>query len=131
MHEIKFIRNPLSSKDENDWQNTAHEWLLTLNGVSFRYYTGIGHRTPKMPYTAPLAEILRRSKPVTPKLEDILESLRLDASARLMSFQDWCDEFGYDQDSIKALNLYTQCSNTWDLLKRAGVDPRIVNTEEG
>jgi len=33
----------------------------------------------------------------------------LDAQAADSNFNDWCINFGYDNDSIKALNTYKQC----------------------
>lgn len=94
------------------------------------YYTGIGHRV-----LSPMGETYKRrikqdyknsvnlrhmlaqnekeyAKPQTPHIAGILSSLTLDASANDYSFNDWCDNFGYESDSIKALNTYQECCNT-------------------
>ncbi len=39
----------------------------------------------------------------------VLHSLLMDMDAGAESFQDFCDNFGYDNDSIKALNTYHDC----------------------
>lgn len=49
------------------------------------------------------------SKPVPPSIDDILYSLVLDAESGSYSFKDWCDNFGYDEDSLKALDIYRAC----------------------
>lgn len=74
-------------------------WILQLhkknNTQMFEYYTGIGHR--------------KHHKPVTPEVCGIINSLNIDSQAVDESFPNWCDNYGYDSDSIKALNVYTQC----------------------
>jgi len=44
-----------------------------------------------------------------PEMADVLHSLVLDASALGLSFDMWCEEFGYDQDSRKAHAIYSDC----------------------
>lgn len=98
-------------------------WVLQLhknnNTQMFEYYTGIGHRTPipkpmdngPMPRKGTLMyELLEKQrKPVTPELCGIIHSLNIDSQALSESFYNWCDNFGYDSDSIKALNIYNAC----------------------
>lgn len=31
----------------DNWQETADRWCITINGIGFEYYTGIGHRDKK------------------------------------------------------------------------------------
>lgn len=50
--------------------------------------------------------------PVKPKNSDIMYSLLSDADAGNYSFQDFCDNFGYSSDSIKAFNIYQECEKT-------------------
>lgn len=47
-----------------------------------------------------------------PTVIDILYSLKVDADAGSMSFIDFCDNFGYDSDSIKATDIYRACMDT-------------------
>ena len=49
------------------------------------------------------------SKIAAPKHFDILYSVSLDSSALHETFSDWCANFGYDEDSRKALATYDAC----------------------
>jgi hypothetical protein len=40
------------------------------------------------------------------KLSDLIESLVFDMEACSIRFNEWCDNFGYDSDSRKALDIY-------------------------
>lgn len=48
-----------------------------------------------------------------PKLEHVLNSLFLDSSAHDETFENWCSEFGYDSDSIKARKIYDECNEVF------------------
>ena len=134
-------RNPLKLKSD-DWQETAHHWLVTINGHLFDYYTGFAHRVStdkgstrhdanaydriknlNLKDTADnLALLLKRSKPTPPTLDDVLHCLVMDAEAASMTFQDWCGNLGYDEDSRKALSIYHECQETYNKLVQAGID---------
>jgi len=47
-------------------------------------------------------------KPKPPTLEDILYSLIIDSRVAELSFNDWCDEHGYEEDSMSAFNIYIE-----------------------
>jgi hypothetical protein len=51
-------------------------------------------------------------KPVAPFAADVLFCLLLDAQGAEQNFNDWCGDFGYDADSIKAFKTYQACSDT-------------------
>lgn len=51
-------------------------------------------------------------KPHAPKAADVLYSLVLDAVASEESLQDWCDNFGYNPDSIKDVAMYNRCAES-------------------
>lgn len=56
-----------------------------------------------------------------PTLEDILDSLALDASVLDQTFEEFCGEFGYDTDSRKAEETYQACrENAKGLLSLLG-----------
>lgn len=124
---IELIRQPIKPKSD-EWRDTAHEWLVIFpGGISTKYYTGLGHRTEKKQATfgsdrgeyqrlsrasindLGLKALLRLSTANKPELEDILHSMAMDGTAADESFQDWCDNFGYDTDSLKAFNTYQAC----------------------
>lgn len=92
-------------------KNTEGEWphflwkceIRTMKGrISLDYKMGLAHVIK-----AKFSWVQDRPKP--PTLETVLHSLTLDSEAREMSLEDWCDAFGYDSDSIKALNTYQAC----------------------
>lgn len=119
----------------------AHDkWLITISksktitsgGIKqnkvteqFEYKTGFGHR-----YLQPFAvtEVKRyKLKPGTlayssatsnsyyikqPQIAAVLYCLLSDAAACNESFSNWCENFGYDSDSISAFNTYQSCEKT-------------------
>lgn len=49
------------------------------------------------------------SKSVVPNAYDFIYCLKFDSEAMNMSFMDWCDGLGYDNDSMKAFATYNTC----------------------
>lgn len=45
----------------------------------------------------------------SPILGEVLASIFQDAQASEYGFEEFCDNFGYDNDSIKALKIYKEC----------------------
>jgi hypothetical protein len=86
----------------NDWP--CDQWRVTISSKagywSTDYFTGLGLR--KKAKFGP-------NLPRKPKIADVLHSLTMDASAADQNFHDWCAEYGYSDDSIKALNTYKAC----------------------
>jgi hypothetical protein len=112
-------------RDDN-WKCDA--WNILIDSERFDFFTGLGHRSP-MPKPADGGPMPRKGtlmyeqleaqrKPQAPKIEDVLYSLILDSSALDTSFEYWCDDFGYDTDSIKALNIYQVCCENAKKIKR-------------
>jgi hypothetical protein len=84
------------------------------------YYTGVGHRESRVRMPADIARlrpnILMRVqwekanlKAVAPTAASVLYSLLLDSSGAEQNFLDWCGDYGYDSDSMKAHKIYTDC----------------------
>ena len=100
-------------------------WMLELSHKNdteyFDYFTGIGHRTPMpkpmdngpMPRRGTLMyeQLEKQRKPVTPEICGIIYSLIMDSDAICESFDNWCNNFGYDSDSLKAFNIYQACTD--------------------
>lgn len=63
-----------------------------------------------------------RVEVIPPKLEDVLYSLTMDASCVDQGFDGWCDDYGYDTDSIKARETYDACVEGFFKLRRLGLD---------
>lgn len=91
-----------------DWQ--CDQWRVTLTGKSgywsTNYFTGIGLRNK------------RTKQPIKPSKIDVLYCLFNDANAAEYNFSDWCVEYGYSDDSIKAMNTYKQCLDIASALRR-------------
>lgn len=96
----------------DNWECDA--WRVRLaNGKQIMetdYFTGLGLRSKKVHFVA--------SKPVAPKSADVLHSLTLDSTAGDQSFFDWCAEYGYSDDSLKALDTYRACCKIAQDLRR-------------
>lgn len=113
---IEYVAE-VPSKWDTDTPRTVDQWRVTLSSKagfhSFDYFTGLG-----------LREIISRTRGMTikrprkPKVADVLHSLILDASAADENFHDWCANFGYSDDSIKALNTYKACLETAQALRK-------------
>ena len=69
----------------------------------FEYFTGTGHRKPNKNSWD------RTPVPVAPHMAGVLHSLILESSACEESFNEWCDNYGCDTDSRKALETYLAC----------------------
>ncbi len=53
-------------------------------------------------------------KPTLPDMSDILSAYLNEAKDCTITFDSWCSEFGYNNDSIKALNIYHECQKIRD-----------------
>lgn len=97
---------------DNSWQ--CDQWRVTLSSKagfhSFDYFTGLGLRHKP--------DSGGKCKPRKPKVADVLHSMILDASAADDNFHDWCANFGYSDDSIKAMNIYKACLETAQALRK-------------
>lgn len=105
----------------NNWQCDA--WRVTFKrtgkaDITQDYYKGTGLRkqVQKMPVPAYRKNTIAYEawaktafKPVAPTATDVLYSLLQDSDAVDTSFSDWCDNYGYDSDSLKAFSTYTAC----------------------
>ena len=102
----------------DQWQ--CDQWRVSLSSKagfwSTNYYTGTGLRREvkgARAFHVKTHKIVGNkwvtAEPVKPKVADVLHSLINDADAADYNFHDWCDNFGYSNDSIKALNTYREC----------------------
>lgn len=97
---------------DNDWQ--CDQWRVSLSSKagywSTDYFTGLGLRHKPNSWG--------QRKPKKPTVADVLHSLILDASAADENFHDWCANYGYSDDSIKAMNMYKACLETAVALRK-------------
>ena len=138
---ISHLRDPDTNKpkDSKNWQAAHDAWLVIINGQHFNYFTGIGHRKIDLASTSgtkwsgdakfliqnrhklPDDVLVQVSKPVKPKFDAVLACLVQDAVGAYQIFGDWCDNFGYDIDSRKSLEIYFTCQETAKKLRLAKV----------
>ena len=109
----------------------SDKYIVIIEGQDFEYSCGVGHRVAKMELRSCKDEFNRVynknprknkanllmysdelkavSKPKPLNIDNVLYSLILDSQAGSESFDDFCDNFGYDNDSIKANEIYRAC----------------------
>lgn len=120
---ITFAAVLTGSGKRDDWECDSWSVSFTRAGKErfvTDYHTGIGHRQSKQPMPADIKRlgknILARVdwermwlKPVAPQAASVLYSVLSDAQGAEQNFLDWCSDFGYDSDSMKAYKVYTAC----------------------
>lgn len=90
--------------EQTDREGWRHDlWDIEINGVTVEYRTGIG-----------LRETVRHAhpRPVPPPPDSVLHSLIMDWQCSRDSFEDFCANFGYDEDSRRALDTYLACQES-------------------
>lgn len=113
------------------------KYIVIINEQDFEYSCGIGHRIEldrfkreafqKLMNRNPkkdkanlylyIDELKKVSKPKPLNIDDVLYCLILDAQFGNYSFDDFCDELGYDNDSIKANETYKSCQKNGKKIK--------------
>lgn len=118
---IKFQATYVGKRKADNWEHylwfVEMEIVETQSGKKNRRYEtdyrcGMGHSVSGY-YMGKTVK-----KPSPPRIEDVLFSLSLDCRVESHSFSEWCEEFGYSDDSIKALKVYQQCMEEYDSLKK-------------
>ncbi len=109
------------------------QWRVTIgqgkDTFSTMYHTGLGHRKvkkgaymPNPPFRQGTMAYESWAKvnivPVKPDNKGIMFSLLMDSSAQDYNFNDYCAEYGYENDSIKSLNIYKSCMETGENLRK-------------
>lgn len=118
---VTYVAEVPSKWDEKQKTN-VDQWRVTITSRagmhSFDYFTGLRCRETVRGIRA--AHLngnwidqktghYMATKPKKPTVADVLYSLFMDASATDENFHDWCSNYGYSDDSIKAMNIYKQC----------------------
>ena len=98
---IKMTVKKIDERKDIKWDDANHFKCTLKNGsksISINFSQGFGIKND-------------------PELDLVLDALKTDfVNGR--SFQDFCDDFGYDQDSIKALKIYKACLKNTDKVKK-------------
>jgi hypothetical protein len=108
------------------------KYIVLIDEQDFEYSRGIGHRVVNYPlYKKDFQRVMNKtpqknkanllihidnvkavSKPKPLNIDDVLYSLILDSQAGQGTFEDFCDNFGYNEDSIKHSEIYKACQKT-------------------
>jgi len=137
--EFDFVVNHLGLFLTDDL-HICDKYIVIIEGQDFEYSCGIGHRVAKNELRgtkdefdrvynkAPrkekanlylyIDELKAVSKPKPLNIDNVLWSLILDAQAGTESFDDFCDNFGYNNDSIKANEIYLACQKNGKKVKQ-------------
>ena len=102
--------NPnMDNQDMNHYKVTIkRKFKLDGNHLDTRY----GFRQMTIPFSQGLAHT------ESPKLDSVLDCLLTDSiGVDGVIFEDFCSEFGYDEDSIKAKKVYEACKKNSKKLK--------------
>jgi hypothetical protein len=124
---IKFKAVHVGLMTADKWQHD--KWIIYIYDHAFDYMTGIGHRKLLPNTKIDTVYGLENSKPVKPTIDQVLESLFLDASCGSNSFEEFCSNGGYDTDSRKALDIYLKCQSN-DALLRKALGHELYNSEK-
>ena len=141
---VAFSARFVGATVRDSWECDA--WRVTLKGARSQYesdyFTGLGHRAKpgavdalrmrnKYGKSAERTQEWRDAcKPVPPDAADVLWSLLMDSSAENIGFADWCAEYGYSDDSIKALKTYHACQETARNLRLVFTHAQIAELSE-
>jgi hypothetical protein len=110
--------------------NNRHENFEFTSGCAHRHYPArLGRKVKPIEFvlgrmTVAQLEERKKTVPNDPTLEDVMYALLMDANVgrQALSFGEFCDEYGYDEDSRKAYNIFTACQEQYTKLRRLGVD---------
>lgn len=95
------VQESFKTQDDlnDEWKRNANKWQVRLiyfdKEFVTDYYMGSGL-------------VHKNGKPKKPQVKDVLYSMMM-GDVSDMNFNDFCNEFGYDNDSIKALEIYRAC----------------------
>lgn len=127
INHIKYQAMGGTATKRDDWECDA--WMIQFSRVrdgktltmDTMFYTGVGHRVltgygemelrrmGKATQSYRNRVIAEHSKAVAPRSASVLHSLLLDSSCAEQNFHDWCNDLGYDNDSVKAQGIYNAC----------------------
>lgn len=139
-HEIKISSIHLGITQPTFSDREMDEWSCTIHCQdrkdSFRFYTSLegrklspnvkkekggyycGHPINHKYNSAKEVALKGFSKPVLPNVADLLSSLIIGAYALDVTFEEWCSEFGFNNDSIKARDTYHASQQNGIRIKR-------------
>ena len=128
---IDKIKRTVNSKQETTFQHFLIESLYTGSkewSASPKYpnknhhFITVTNQTSKKSITFDYWQSIKQVKNASPK--DLLFAFRSfleDAISGDQTFKDFCDDFGYNNDSIKDQKIYSACQDSLDKAHQIGV----------
>lgn len=121
--QVTFSVSLVGPQVRDKWECDAWRFTLASKAHTYAgdYYTGTGKRELSKigkVRNASAGRAVVPPAPVPPVAADVLYSLLLNADAADMSFNAWCSDLGYDNDSIKALSTYQACCKEGEELRK-------------
>lgn len=96
-----YVKPAFKTREDktDEWTHKANKWQVKLVYFDKEFVTDfyMGSRL-----------VNKMGRPKKPTIKDVLYAMIMDDVSNL-NFDDFCDEFGYDNDSIKALKIYEGC----------------------
>lgn len=126
--------------DDKEWPHFL--WNVTVDYKSgfwtFPYKCGLGH-IEKKPGALPMPNPPYRKGTLAygqwervnmqakkPSVSDVMYSILSDSQAENQSFNDWCSEYDYDNDSMKAFKTYQTCCECAVFVRKAFTREQIT-----
>lgn len=101
------------------------EWPHFLWNVAVHYKSGFW----SFPYKCGLGHIEKKRgamQPKKPKVSDVMYSILQDIDAASMSFNDWCADYGLNNDSMKDFKVYQTCCEYAVFVRKAFTAEQIA-----
>lgn len=117
---LTLVRNGYTYQTEYH-QGAAHrEWAKNINEPGqLHCVKGDGVIVPMRATLFLEALLVKWTKPTKPNVLDVLHCLVMDAQAAdCADFDEFCADYGYDNDSRRAEKIFNTCRDTYHQLKR-------------
>lgn len=111
--DITFTATGGQQTKRDGWGCFAWNTEFRRSGATLEqsFYCGLAHVTkPKSEFVSP--------RPVPPCAADVLYSVLSDAEALGESFVNWCANYGFDSDSLRAFDTYRECCASGEKLNK-------------
>ncbi len=140
----QLVGKAVDNSDGKPWEH--YLWNITISYKSgfwtFPYKCGLAHielkpgavPMPRPPYRkGTLAYEHWQSlnmRPARPKNSDVMYSILSDIQAANQSFNDWCSDYGFDNDSMKAFKTYQTCCEYAVFVRKAFTAEQIQQMQK-
>lgn len=122
--DARHVRFVSASPDGKRVEWPHDVWSVTLHHGDKTHTTefkcGIGHYVERLGW---LDDVKAAEAAFT---ADVLACLLSDASNASETFEEWCSNFGYSDDSMKAMEIYRACQKTRAALQRF-LGPELID----